>query len=71
MDVVSKVDLGITHGSLEEYEKILDGAPYIQLSIHEGQGVDELQTEGVRMLGQVRVVLDVMALQSVSATPRQ
>ncbi|GKY99965.1 hypothetical protein MPSEU_000950100 [Mayamaea pseudoterrestris] len=66
MDVVSKVDLGITDGALEAYEEILNGAPYIQLSIHEGQGVDALQLEVVRMLGEVRVVLNAMSLQSGS-----
>jgi nucleolar GTP-binding protein len=61
IDVVSKVDLGIADGTLEELEEILDGSPYIRLSIHEGQGIDELRTEVLRMLGEVRLVLDAMA----------
>jgi nucleolar GTP-binding protein len=61
IDVVSKYDLDIVDGSLESLEEILDGTPYIKLSIHEGQGVEELRTEVLRMLGEVRVVLDAMA----------
>jgi nucleolar GTP-binding protein len=61
IDVVSKVDLGIVDGALEELEEILDGAPYIKLSIQEGIGIDELRSEVLRMLGEVRVVLDAMA----------
>jgi nucleolar GTP-binding protein len=61
IDVVSKVDLGIVDGALEELESILDGSPYIQLSIQDGVGIDELRTEVLRMLGEVRVVLDAMA----------
>lgn len=59
--MVSKYDLGVVDGSLEELEDILDGAPYITLSIHEGQGIDELRQEVLRMLGEVRMVLDAMA----------
>ncbi|KAG7363426.1 GTPase [Nitzschia inconspicua] len=62
IDVVSKIDLGTADGAIEELEIILEGAPYIRLSIHEGQGIDELRTEVLRMLGQVRVVLDAMAV---------
>lgn len=61
IDVVSKIDLGTTDGSLEELEEILDGSPYIRLSIHEGVGVAELRTAVLRMLGEVRVVLDAMS----------
>jgi nucleolar GTP-binding protein len=61
IDVVSKVDLGTVDGAIEELEEILDGAPYIKLSIHDGIGIDELRTEVLRMLGEVRVVLDAMA----------
>jgi nucleolar GTP-binding protein len=61
IDVVSKYDLGVVDGAMEELEDILDGAPCIKLSIHEGTGVDELRTEVLRMLGEVRVVLDAMA----------
>jgi selenocysteine-specific translation elongation factor len=53
--------LGTVDGALEELEEILDGTPYIKLSIHEGQGIDELRHEVLRMLGEVRVVLDAMA----------
>jgi nucleolar GTP-binding protein len=61
IDVVAKYDLGIVDGATEELEEILDGVPYIKLSIHEGQGVNELRTEVLRMLGEVRVVLDAMS----------
>jgi nucleolar GTP-binding protein len=61
IDVVSKYDLGVVDGALEELEEILDGTPYIKLSIQEGVGIDELRTEVLRMLGEVRVVLDAMA----------
>lgn len=61
IDVVSKVDLGIVDGAEEELQKILDGTPYIRLSIQEGQGIDELRQEVLRMLGEVRVVLDAMS----------
>jgi nucleolar GTP-binding protein len=61
IDVVSKVDLGIVEGAMEELEEILDGAPCIHLSILENVGVDELRAEVLRMLGEVRVVLDAMA----------
>lgn len=61
IDVVSKVDLGIVDGALEQLEEILDGTPYIMLSIHDGTGVDELRAETLRMLGEVKLVLDAMA----------
>jgi nucleolar GTP-binding protein len=62
IDVVSKIDLGVDDGALSELEDdILDGAPYIKLSIKEGTGIDELRAEVLRMLGEVRVVLDAMA----------
>jgi nucleolar GTP-binding protein len=61
IDVVSKYDLGIVDGALEELEEILDGTPYIKLSIQDGMGIGELRTEVLRMLGEVRVVLDAMA----------
>lgn len=60
IDVVSKVDLGNASGALEQLEEILDGTPYIELSIHEGDGVDELRAETLRMLGEVKLVLDAM-----------
>ena len=61
IDVVSKVDLGIVDGAMEELEEILNGARCIKLSIQEGQGIDELRADVLRMLGEVRVVLDAMA----------
>jgi nucleolar GTP-binding protein len=67
IDVVSKVDLGIVDGALEELEDILDGAPYIQLSIHENIGVAELRTSVLRMLEEVKLVLDAMAAQEPRA----
>eukprot|EP00977_Amphora_coffeiformis_P003440 scaffold638_cov168-Amphora_coffeaeformis.AAC.22 len=61
IDVISKVDLGVVDGALEQLEEILNGAPYIKLSIHEGVGVDELRAETLRMLGEVKLVLDAMS----------
>eukprot|EP00529_Nitzschia_sp_RCC80_P025481 CAMPEP_0113471950 /NCGR_PEP_ID=MMETSP0014_2-20120614/17253_1 /TAXON_ID=2857 /ORGANISM="Nitzschia sp." /LENGTH=535 /DNA_ID=CAMNT_0000364623 /DNA_START=46 /DNA_END=1653 /DNA_ORIENTATION=+ /assembly_acc=CAM_ASM_000159 len=62
IDVVSKIDLGIDEDSLKELEEdVLDGTQYIQLSIKDGTGIDQLRTEVLRMLGEVRVVLDAMA----------
>ena len=61
IDVVSKADLGLVEGSRDELEEILDGTHYLDLSIKEGTGVDELRDEVMRMLGEVRVVLDAMA----------
>jgi nucleolar GTP-binding protein len=66
IDIVSKFDLGVEGNSLERLEEILtndDGTkiPYIKLSIHDGTGVQELRTEILRMLGEVRVVLDAMS----------
>jgi hypothetical protein len=58
---VSKIDLGIIDGAEEELREILDGAPYIELSVHKGTGVEELRMQVLRMLGEVRLVLDAMA----------
>jgi nucleolar GTP-binding protein len=70
IDVVSKYDLGVVEGAREQLEEILDGTPYIELSIKEGTGVDELRDEVMRMLGEVRVVLDAMAaVDTRSARP--
>ena len=70
IDVVSKVDLGFEDDgkALQELQDILDqeehSTPYVELSIHKGTGVNQLRTEILRMLGEVRVVLDAMeALQ--------
>jgi ribosome-interacting GTPase 1 len=71
IDVVSKYDLGVEDGSLEELEAIIDGEPYIKLSIHEDIGVNELRSEVLRMLGEVRIVLDAMAaVDERSARPQ-
>ena len=65
IDVVSKVDLGIVDGALEQLDEILEkeenAVPYVQLSLHEDIGVEELRSEILRMLVEVRVVLDAMA----------
>jgi nucleolar GTP-binding protein len=74
IDVVSKIDLGLVDGAIEDLEEILrqdDGTmvPYVKLSIHEGVGVNELRAEILRMLGEVRVVLDVMAAKIDRPSP--
>ncbi|KAL7430256.1 hypothetical protein ACHAXM_002096 [Skeletonema potamos] len=76
IDVISKVDLGIVDGARERLVEIMDAersekakkgldsddeSYFIELSIKEGQGVEELRQEVMRMLGEVRVVLDAMA----------
>jgi nucleolar GTP-binding protein len=71
IDVVAKADLGVVEGARERLEMILaaegrgdeegDESHLIELSVKEGQGVDELRQEVMRMLGEVRVVLDAMA----------
>mmetsp|Transcript_5750 Transcript_5750/g.11849 ORF Transcript_5750/g.11849 Transcript_5750/m.11849 type:complete len:563 (+) Transcript_5750:102-1790(+) len=64
IDVVAKYDLGVVDGALEDLDEILaeneNNYPYIKLSIHEDVGVDELRMQVLRMLGEVRVVLDAM-----------
>jgi len=70
IDVVSKYDLGLVDGAREQLEEILGEQKYIELSIKEGTGVDELRDEVMRMLGEVRVVLDAMAaIDNRSARP--
>eukprot|EP00571_Detonula_confervacea_P002952 CAMPEP_0172314112 /NCGR_PEP_ID=MMETSP1058-20130122/21705_1 /TAXON_ID=83371 /ORGANISM="Detonula confervacea, Strain CCMP 353" /LENGTH=598 /DNA_ID=CAMNT_0013027893 /DNA_START=210 /DNA_END=2009 /DNA_ORIENTATION=+ len=72
IDVIAKVDLGIVDGAQERLAQILEaeqkerggdaaGQFFIELSVKDGQGVDELRQEVMRMLGEVRVVLDAMA----------
>jgi Nucleolar GTP-binding protein 1 (NOG1) len=66
IDIVSKYDLGVEDSVMQQLEEILtneDGTkvPYIKLSIHDGTGVQELRTETLRMLSEVRVVLDAMS----------
>eukprot|EP00934_Nitzschia_sp_Nitz4_P007223 Nitzschia sp. Nitz4//scaffold76_size158648//14244//15796//NITZ4_002529-RA/size158648-augustus-gene-0.124-mRNA-1//1//CDS//3329557794//7213//frame0 len=68
IDVVSKVDLGIAEGAEEALEEILGGAPYIRLSIHQGEGIRELRTQVLRMLGEVRLVLDAMGNGNAATT---
>jgi nucleolar GTP-binding protein len=67
IDIVSKYDLGVEDSVLRQLEELLtneDGTkvPYIKLSIHDGTGVQELRTETLRMLSEVRVVLDAMSV---------
>ena len=50
----TKRQKGIDSGDNDEHY-------FIELSIKEGQGVEELRQEVMRMLGEVRVVLDAMA----------
>ena len=70
IDVVSKYDLGLVEGARESLHEVLDGTPYLELSIQDGTGVNELRDEVMRMLGEVRVVLDAMAaVDSRSARP--
>lgn len=73
IDVLAKVDLGIVDGARERLGQILEAEQkerggdafdkqfFIELSVKDGQGVDELRQEVMRMLGEVRVVLDAMA----------
>jgi nucleolar GTP-binding protein len=61
VDVVSKVDLGLAAGARESLEEVLAESSYIDLSVHDGTGVEELRDSVVRMLGEVRVVLNAMA----------
>jgi nucleolar GTP-binding protein len=77
IDVLSKSDLGVIDGARERLVHIIEaerqylqrggGASdandkyFIELSIKEGLGVEELRQEVMRMLGEVRVVLDAMA----------
>jgi nucleolar GTP-binding protein len=61
IDVVSKYDLDLADGAREALEETLDGAPYLEVSIQDGTGVDGMRDEVMRMLGEVRVVLDAMA----------
>eukprot|EP00531_Pseudo-nitzschia_arenysensis_P018312 CAMPEP_0116116972 /NCGR_PEP_ID=MMETSP0329-20121206/1323_1 /TAXON_ID=697910 /ORGANISM="Pseudo-nitzschia arenysensis, Strain B593" /LENGTH=564 /DNA_ID=CAMNT_0003610503 /DNA_START=214 /DNA_END=1908 /DNA_ORIENTATION=- len=71
IDVVSKYDLGVVDGALEELDELLadneNNYPYIKLSIHEDSGVDELRMQVLRMLGEVRVVLDAMGGSAAAA----
>jgi len=61
INVIAKYDLGLVDGSKEMLEEVLNGSPYLELSIKDGTGVDELRDEVMRVLGEVRVVLDAMA----------
>ncbi|KAL7562232.1 hypothetical protein ACA910_004040 [Epithemia clementina (nom. ined.)] len=61
IDVVSKYDLGIVDGALKELEEIIGSDSYIKLSVKENIGVDELKRQVMKVLGEVRVVLDAMA----------
>ena len=74
IDVVSKYDLGVVNGALEELDELMaesdNNYPYIKLSIHEGIGVDELRKEVLRMLGEVQVVLDAMGGSAAAAASK-
>ena len=74
--MISKYDLGVVDGARERLIEIMEAERlekakkgfdvdeenyFIELSIKEGQGVEELRQEVMRMLGEVRVVLDAMA----------
>ncbi|VEU34727.1 unnamed protein product [Pseudo-nitzschia multistriata] len=71
IDVVSKIDLGTVDGAIEELDELIaeneNNYPYIRLSIHDGVGVDELRRQVLRMLGEVRVVLDAMGGSAAAA----
>ena len=71
IDVVSKYDLGVIDGALDQLDELIadneNNYPYIKLSIHEDVGVDELRTQVLRMLGEVRVVLDAMGGSAAAA----
>lgn len=58
---MSKADKEYVEGAIEELKDILDGAPYLKVSALNGTGIDELRTEVLRMLGEVRVVLDAIS----------
>ena len=64
IDVVSKIDLGVQGGAREKLMEVLGDTPFIELSIQEGVGVDELKQNVVKMLSEVRIVLDAMAASS-------
>ena len=59
--MVSKADKDYADGAIEELEDILEGAPYLKVSCLDGTGLDELRKEVLRMLGEVRVVLDAIS----------
>jgi GTP1/Obg family GTP-binding protein len=72
IDVVSKIDLGIENDSvLDELDAMMietgEQYPYIKLSIHDDIGIDELRIQVLRMLGEVRVVLDAMGGSGAAA----
>lgn len=75
VDVVAKYDLGVVDGAEERLRELreAEGAaapPLIELSVKEGTGVEDLRREVMRMLGEVRVVLDAMAaIDGRSARP--
>lgn len=62
IDVVSKADKDYVDGAIEELEDVLEGAPYLKVSCLDGTGLDELRTEVLRMLGEVRLVLDAISI---------
>lgn len=62
IDVVSKCDLGLQEGAREALHEIIeDGAQVLEVSVRDETGVQDLKDEVMRMLGEVRMVLDAMA----------
>lgn len=62
IDVVSKCDLGLQEGAKEALREILeDDAEVLEVSVRDETGVQDLKAEVMRMLGEVRMVLDAMA----------
>jgi len=70
IDVVSKCDLAFVDGAMEDLRRILDKeneekeeerTKMLEISVKNGTGLDELNLEVMKMLEQVRLVLDAMA----------
>jgi nucleolar GTP-binding protein len=62
IDVLSKFDLGVDEDVLEKLEiEVLEGAPYIELSIHENMGTEDLKRAVVRILGEIQIILEAMS----------
>lgn len=61
LDVISKCDLGIQEETRKALHEILGyDASYLEVSVMDGTGIEELRDEVMKMLSKVRVVLDVM-----------
>jgi len=62
IDVVSKCDLGLQEGAREALHEVLeDDTKYLEVSVRDEIGVQDLRDEVMNMLGEVRMVLDAMA----------